>query len=168
MELTIIPYQIKIINFTCNNTINFTCNNTISLISINNLYNRIKKIFPDVIILIPIILNNELLIPIIFFSKFRFLNLSFHEQMLFKTQINYISLYLLTYKNDLYININNWFYLPIYFNAFVYNINSKYYIDHINFIKKWIIKYDKNIRNKICTLPIINESNISSYDNKIF
>jgi hypothetical protein len=142
----IIPYQLRIINF--------TCDNTISLISINNLYNRIRKIFPDVIIL-----NTDLLIPIIFFSKFKFTNLSFYEKILFRKQIDYISLYLLTYTNDLYINTYNWFYIPINFNAYVHNINSKYYIDHINFIKNWIIKYDKNIR-KICTLPIIKENNI--------
>jgi hypothetical protein len=85
----IIPYQLRIINF--------TCDNTISLISINNLYNRIRKIFPDVIILIPII----------FFSKFKFTNLSFYEKILFRKQIDYISLYLLTYTNNLYINTYN-------------------------------------------------------------
>jgi hypothetical protein len=106
MTQFIIPFQLKFINF--------TYNNNITLISIDNLYNIIRKRFPEIIILIPLIINNNLIIPIVLFSKYKYVNLSYYEQILFKKQINYISLYLLTYQNN--IDLYNYFFLPIFFN----------------------------------------------------
>jgi hypothetical protein len=140
IEITL-PYYLTFI-------INTDDNNSECLISIDNIYNRIRKRFPDVIILTPIVSKDNLLIPIIYLIENKFTNLSYNEQIIFKYQIDYINSYLLTYKDYINIDLYNPYLLQINFNSYVYGIDSKYYIDYINYLKNWIIEYDKKLINK--------------------
>ena len=148
----ILPYYLTFINFTYNNTEN--------LVSLDNIHKKIRKQHPDYIILTPLIINNNLIIPIIIFYKFKFSSLSNDRQILFKQQINYINSYLLTYTNDINIDFTNNYFLQINFNYYVYNINSTFYQNYLYFINNWIIQYDEfnnyeNNYNQIFTPPII-------------